>query len=220
MNAQSNNASSYFNLHFTAIGYLNRVRWVETKRGNRKADPFLSCAVNALHGSADDPNYTYFDLKVSGKEAVEIISNLAADLEAQRKVIVVFRGGDIYPHLYQRQVRDQQGNKLNRTEPAALIKGRMLVVYSVKVDGVEVYRRPPTEDADVEAAAGAEATVQQGAESEEVGMPAESFEDRVQTQAPAMVQQRRHQPAPQHRGPQQGAPRQAAPQRMRQPAHA
>lgn len=216
MNAQSDNASTYFNLHFSGIGYLNRVRWVETKRGNRKADPFLSCAVNALHGSADNPNYTYFDLKVSGAEAVEIIANLAADLEAQRKVIVSFKGGDIYPHLYQRQARDQQGNRLNHTEPAALIKGRLLVVYTVSVDGEVVYRRPRTDDAEAEGNAAAGAEAQHGAEGDDVGMPTEALEAQADAPASVGVQQRRPVPTQQPRAPQQGTPRQAARQSVRQ----
>ncbi|WP_295551233.1 DUF3577 domain-containing protein [uncultured Pseudacidovorax sp.] len=201
MNAQSNNASTYFNLHFSGIGYLNRVRWVETNRGGRKAVPFLSCAVNALHGSAEDPNFTYFDLKVSGTEAIEIISSLKGDVDQRRKVLVTFKGGDIYPHLYERQARDRQGNSLPTKEAAVLIKGRLLVIYTVKVDGVEVYRRPPAADAEAAGDTGVGEDAQLGAESDDAGLPAEPLE----AQATSQVQQRRATQAAQPRAQQQAA---------------
>lgn len=136
-------ASDYFNLHVNGLGYLNRVRWVNVKsRGGRKADPFLCCGINALHGSTQAPNRTSFDLKVSGDESIALIDSLADAVETQRKVLISFRAGDIYPHLYDRKVRDEQGRETGQMEVAALIKGRLIRINSVKVEGVVVYQRP------------------------------------------------------------------------------
>lgn len=142
----------FFNLHVSGIGYLNRVRWVTPKSGGRRAEPFLACSIAALRGSSDDPAYTYFDLRVSGEEAMEIVDKLAEDVAQQRKVILSFRAGDIYPHLYERDVREQ-GRPTGQKEMATLIKGRLLLINTVKVDGELVYTREqeePTGEGEVE----------------------------------------------------------------------
>ena len=137
----------YWDLHVTGIGYLNRARWVSVDRGGRKAHPFLSCGINALRGAKDDPIYTPYDVKVSGEEAIELIDSLIPEIQAHRKVLVSFRIGDIYPHTYQRKERDQDGRDTGKMETASLIKGRLLLIYSIKVDGVEKYRRPSSDQA-------------------------------------------------------------------------
>ncbi|GHD04691.1 hypothetical protein GCM10007320_65790 [Pseudorhodoferax aquiterrae] len=59
MASQAQAQSKYFNLHVSGIGYLSRVRWVDnnSRSGGRRSEPFLSCAINALRGSPDDPRY-------------------------------------------------------------------------------------------------------------------------------------------------------------------
>ncbi|MCT0305184.1 DUF3577 domain-containing protein, partial [Pseudomonas aeruginosa] len=71
MNTTSNE-KSYFDLHTSGIGYLQRVREVPV-RGGRRAQPFLACTIAALVGSAKDPSYRYFDVKVSGAEAKKLV---------------------------------------------------------------------------------------------------------------------------------------------------
>ena len=137
--------ANHFNLHVNGVGYLNRVRWVEPKRNaGRRAEPFLACSVSALRGNAEQPDYTYFDLRVSGREAIEMVDRLGEDVAAQRKVFISFRVGDIYPHVYERDVKDRQtGRKTGEKEMAALIKGRLLLINSITIDGENVYRRDP-----------------------------------------------------------------------------
>lgn len=137
----------FFNLHTSGIGYLNRVRWVETQGRGRKAEPFLACSISALRGSADAVDYTYFDLRVSGEEAINLIDGLQDVVNERRKVLVSFKISDIYPHLYDRDVRDQQtGRPTGHKEMATLIKGRLILINSIKVDGEQVYVRPSNED--------------------------------------------------------------------------
>ena len=116
--------ANHFNLHVNGVGYLNRVRWVETKRNaGRRAEPFLACSVAALRGNAEQPDYTYFDLRVSGREAIEMVDRLGEDVAAQRKVFISFRVGDIYPHLYERDVKDREtGRKTGEREMGILRK--------------------------------------------------------------------------------------------------
>ena len=135
--------ANHFNLHVNGVGYLNRVRWVEPRRNaGRRAEPFLACSVSALRGNAEQPDYTYFDLRVSGREAIEMVDRLGEDVAAQRKVFISFRVGDIYPHLYERDVKDREtGRKTGEREMATLIKGRLLLINSITIDGENVFKR-------------------------------------------------------------------------------
>lgn len=138
---------SHFNLHVNGVGYLNRVRWVEPRRNaGRKGDAFLACSVSALRGNAQNPDYTYLDLRVSGHEAIEMVERLREDVDARRKVFISFRVGDIYPHVYERDVKDRKtGQKTGEKEFASIIKGRLLLINSITIDGENVYRRDPAE---------------------------------------------------------------------------
>lgn len=137
------NKTKHFNLHTNGVGYLNRVRWVEPSRtAGRRAEPFLACSISALRGDSDNPDYTYFDLRVSGREAIEMVERLEVDVRADRKVFVSFRIGDIYPHTYERDVIDRKtGRKTGEREIASLIKGRLLLINSITIDGENVFRR-------------------------------------------------------------------------------
>ncbi|EFI61991.1 MULTISPECIES: DUF3577 domain-containing protein [Comamonas] len=131
----------FFNLHANGIGYLNRVRWVTPTGRGRKAEPFLACAISALRGATDSPDYTYFDLRVSSAEAIDLIDSLQKEVDERRKVLISFRIADLYAHSYERDVRDQGGRPTGQKEHAGLIKGRLILINSVKVDGQLVYQR-------------------------------------------------------------------------------
>ncbi|WP_404299004.1 DUF3577 domain-containing protein [Alicycliphilus denitrificans] len=132
----------YFNLHTSGVGYLSRIRWVTPSGRGRKSEPFLACAISALRGSSDEPDYTYFDLRVSGEEAISLIEGMQEAVDQGRKVCVTFRIADTYAHPYERDVRDPQTRRpTGRTEWTALIKGRLILVYSISVDNEQVYKR-------------------------------------------------------------------------------
>lgn len=139
-------ADEYFNLHTSGCGFLSRVRWVapNQRRGGRTGDSFLACAINALRGDASNPNYTYFDLRVSGTEAIEVVDQLKEAVDQNRKVFVAFKLGDTYAHVYERDKLDDQGRKTSQKEHAALIKGRLLLITHAKVDGETVFSREDT----------------------------------------------------------------------------
>ncbi len=83
----SNEDTKYFDLYTTGIGYLNRVREVTPKEGS----PFWSVTIAALRGSADDAQYSYFECRVSGKQAQEIVRQLKPAVEGKLKVLVGFK---------------------------------------------------------------------------------------------------------------------------------
>lgn len=187
----------YFNLHTSGIGYLNRIRWVETQGRGRKAEPFLACSISALRGSSDSAEYTYFDVRVSGGEAIKLIEGVKPVVDANRKVIVSFRIADIYPHLYERKQLDQNRRPTGQTEWATLIKGRLILINSISVDGEKVYVRPSDEEA--------------------VGDPGQdSHGENLQDGEAAGGDAPEAQPAPRYAGPRQGDPAMPAQQR-RQP---
>lgn len=123
----STQAKKYFDLHTTGVGYLNRIRPVKPKKG----ESFLACSISALHGDSDEPNITKFDLRVSGDAAQAIVMALKDDVAANKKVIVGFKIGDIYPEQYEVTVDDQKQLRL-------INKGRLLQITLVKVDSVLV----------------------------------------------------------------------------------
>jgi hypothetical protein len=136
---------AHFDLHTKGCGYLGRVRWVKPRGGGRRGEPFLACAINAVHGSVTEPVYTYFDLRVVGAECTALVERFKQDVEDDRKVFVSFRVGDIYPHLYYADVTDSETGAPGR-EPRVIIKGRLLLLTHVKVDGETVYERPKNAD--------------------------------------------------------------------------
>ena len=130
-------ASSYFNLHTQGIGYLNRVREVTVRRGQ----PFMACDIAALHGASDDVEYTRFDCKVAGGEAERLIRQHMADVQAERKVLLGFRIGDLWidPFLYEKGAKQGQ--------PGASLKGRLLFIDWIKVNAVVEYKAPARQEA-------------------------------------------------------------------------
>ncbi|MFT4066707.1 DUF3577 domain-containing protein [Paraburkholderia sp.] len=128
----------YFDLHLRGLGYLSRVRDV-TARGNgrSKARPFLACAISAFHGDPNVENgivYLPLDLIVSGEKAKEAVRSVMDDAnDPDAKVLVAFRSGDHYIRTFERT-----GNRAGET--GAVLKGRLLKLFWIKVDGQEVWR--------------------------------------------------------------------------------
>src|SRR5215207_2040106 len=123
-------AVTYFNLHTSGIGYLNRVREVAVRRGNA----FLACEIAALHGAAGAVEYTRIDCNVVGTDAEQLIHSCMAAVQAEQKVLLSFRIGDLWvdPFLYQKGERAGQ--------PGASLKGRLLYIAWIKIDGALVYQ--------------------------------------------------------------------------------
>ena len=118
----------YFDLHITGIGYLNRAREVPVKRGQ----PFLAVDVSALHGEADNVQYTRFDCRVSGKEAQAVVQQLMPAVTAGQKVLVGFKLGDLYAETFTYTRGERQG------ETGVSLKARVLKIAWAKVNGESV----------------------------------------------------------------------------------
>ncbi len=129
--------TTYFNLHTVGIGYLNRVREVQVRRGQ----PFMACDIAALHGANDAVEYTRFDCKVAGGEAERLIRLYMDAVKAEKKVLLSFRIGDLWidPFLYEKG--DKQG------QPGASLKGRLLFIDWIKVNGTFEYKAHARQEA-------------------------------------------------------------------------
>ncbi|MCF5508351.1 MULTISPECIES: STY4534 family ICE replication protein [Pseudomonas] len=139
MSTTQTNEAKFFDLHTTGIGYLNRIREVKP-RG--KGKPFMAVAVAALRGSSDDTEYSYIDCNVVGAEAEKLIRRSQAAVDAGKKVLVSFRIGDIWADSFTYEKGDKQG------QPGASLKGRLLFIGWIKVDGETVYQAKPKDSAE------------------------------------------------------------------------
>lgn len=119
MSNTTSNEKSYFDLHTSGIGYLQRVREVAVKSG-RRAEPFLACTIAALVGPVQDPLYRYLDLKVSGAQAKQLVASYMGVDDSQQRPLIRFRVGDLWGDAYIRPSGERKG------EAAASLKGRLL----------------------------------------------------------------------------------------------
>lgn len=138
MTAQANNEAQYFDLHTTGIGYLNSVRFVTPQKGPE----YLACSISALHGNKEAAEYTPFQLRVSGEEAKRVIADLEADAnDRDTKVLLSFRIGDATPEHFEYSKGQRKG------EIGTCIRGRLIKVFWVKVNGEYAYQAPKAETA-------------------------------------------------------------------------
>ena len=124
---------SYFDLHITGLGYLNRIREVKPKKG----DAFLACDIAALNGPSDDVAYVRFDTRVSGSEAQHLVRRCIQAVDAEKKVTIGFRLGDLWTDTSTYSKGKRAG------EQGVSLKARLLFVSWIKVDGKLVYKAEP-----------------------------------------------------------------------------
>ena len=130
------NETKYFDLHTRGIGYLCRAREVQVC----KAEPFMAVTVAALHGSVLDAEYTYIDCRVTGVEADTLIRHCKEEINSGDKVLVSFTIGDIWISPFTYQKGDKKG------QPGASLKGRLLFISMIKINGETVFKAPPKEN--------------------------------------------------------------------------
>lgn len=121
--------SKYINLITDGIGYLNRIRDIQPRRG----DSFLCCDINAVYGPTGDVSYQRFDLKVSGSDAEHLVRRCQEAVVAGSKVLVGFRIGDLWVD----QFTYSRGERAGQT--GVSLKGRLLFIRFINIDGQRVY---------------------------------------------------------------------------------
>lgn len=128
----------FFNLHTDGMGYLNRIRQVKPKRG----DPFLACDISALVGPADAVEYRRFDCRVSGKDAQHLVRRCEQAVREEKKVLVGFRVGDLWPDVFTYSKGPKEG------QTGVSLKARLLLIRWIKVEGETVYTAAARTDED------------------------------------------------------------------------
>ena len=143
----NDNSTKYYDLHTSGAGFLNRCREVKPKAGSgSKFKPFWSVAIGAFRGSEENVEYTNFDCNIAGGKALEIIQQYKDQINDQSsKVICGFTIGDIYGYSFTTKNKETQ-----QDENRCGIKGRLIFIQFIKIDGEMVYKheKPQTEDDD------------------------------------------------------------------------
>ncbi|MDP9123497.1 MAG: STY4534 family ICE replication protein [Pseudomonadota bacterium] len=171
---------SYFDLHITGLGYLNRIREVKPKKG----DAFLACDIAALNGPSDDVSYVRFDTRVSGSEAQHLVRRCIQAVDAEKKVLIGFRLGDLWTDTFTYSKGKRAG------EQGVSLKARLLFVSWIKVDGKLVYKADPKptdtserEESDLDVPA---TSAETQTTASEPAKPADDAADEATANAPAL----------------------------------
>lgn len=133
----SNSGNDYFNLTTDGIAYAYRFRQVKPNRDQgKKFDPSLHVSLCALEGPTDDPNYAWFDTKICGETAQEVLQGFQEEINDKAvRVLIGFRIGgiDVQSFTY------KSGQKAGQTGYG--LKSRLLIVKWVKTkrEGEEQY---------------------------------------------------------------------------------
>lgn len=133
--ASTDSANEYFDLHTTGVGYVNRIREVEVKKGNN----FMACTIAALRGSKSAVEYSYFDCRVSGTEASKLIKRLDKACKDNKQILIGFKIGDQYSESFVYKSGQKKG------ETGISTKAHLLYIGWVKVEGDTVYTAPKKE---------------------------------------------------------------------------
>lgn len=131
--SSSSHEASYFDLHITGLGYLNRIREVAPKKG----DSFLACDIAALNGPSDKAEYRRFDVRVSGSKAQQLVRRCSQAVKDKRKVLIGFRLGDLWADTFVYEKGQNAGKH------GVSLKARLLFISWIKVDGEQVYKAEP-----------------------------------------------------------------------------
>ncbi len=107
---------AYFNIHTTGYGRLLRIRQVPTR-----GEPFWACTIAALSGPRGSHVTRYIDARVSGRDAIDLIRNSKADVDANKVVIVQFRIGDLWTDVFSKP-QDEAGDGFGLCLKARLLK--------------------------------------------------------------------------------------------------
>lgn len=177
----TSNEKTYFDLHITGLGYLNRIREVKPKKG----DAFLACDIAALNGPSDDASYVRFDARVSGSEAQHLVRRCIDAVEAEKKVLIGFRLGDLWADTFTYTKGKRAG------EQGVSLKARLLFIGWIKVDGKLVYKAEPksieTGESESEVPATTDTPAEQQAAAPEPSEAVAEVADEATADAPALA---------------------------------
>lgn len=133
--SNSSTQKNFFNLHTQGLGYLNNIRLVELKKGT----PFYSCDIAALVGESSQPEYRFFNCNVVGKDTANLVKRCQDAVNANKKVLVAFVMSDLWFDTFTYQ---KDGKNHKKGDTGVALKGRLINIKMVKVDGELKYPNP------------------------------------------------------------------------------
>ncbi len=129
MTTQTNDIT-YFDLHTSGIGYLNRARVVKPTSG-KKFKPFTAVSISALFGNSDDVQYSRYDVTCVTDDTAALIQKYQEEINNDSsKVICQFVISDSYAEPFKTKEGDMR----------AVNKGRLLSIRFIKINGAIVYQ--------------------------------------------------------------------------------
>ncbi|TDR30233.1 DUF3577 domain-containing protein [Hydromonas duriensis] len=125
--------AQYFDMTTRVVGYFNRLRVVQGK--GKKQPEYLALDFSALNGDADAPEYRRFNLVVKGTKAKELIQQLIQEFGDSKdtKIFGSVEIGDFHADYW----IANKGTPEEEIKP--VLKGRLLKVHTIKVDGQQYY---------------------------------------------------------------------------------
>ena len=128
------NDIKYYDININGVAYLNRLRIVKPEEGTD--NEYKAVDFNMLHGAADNVRYVQFSTTVVGKQAKEVLTShwdrLVKAEEEGKKILAQVRIVDPRPDSYETK----------KGETRHFIRGRLLMLFFIRIDGEEIYKAP------------------------------------------------------------------------------
>lgn len=137
-----------YNLHTTGMGFINRLRRVDVKKG----PSYYAVSIGALYGVVDDATgraeSSLYDLRVVTSRAIDATETLKTAFEEGKKIFIEFKAGDTHAEAFQYKSGVKAGTW------GACIKGTLLDIRRAWVEGkliIDTVEKPDNEiDAAIE----------------------------------------------------------------------
>ncbi len=95
--------------------YLSNIREINIATGS-----FLSCTINALHGSTEKPEYKRFNVTVSGKQNSSLIRRYKNAVNEEKKVLIGIKFSNLTADVFALTKGDHAG------EARASLRSRLI----------------------------------------------------------------------------------------------
>ncbi|QXI26234.1 DUF3577 domain-containing protein [Pseudomonas vanderleydeniana] len=138
MSESQTEEKKYFNYYIHGIGYLNNVRTLTPPN----KDPFLVVKVSALHGPEGSHSYTYFDCRVMGNAAKEIIKLCARPINTGETVFARFILSNLWVIPFVYPTGDKEG------QLGSNLRADLISIQNLIINGEVIYTSPQKKNGD------------------------------------------------------------------------
>ena len=134
----SDSSKTYFSFIATGVAYVNRVKQILPQKGVDTFTPYWTVKLAVLVSERDEKvHYRYIDCTIPAEEAAKLICLYSTEANNPKfKVLIGFRISNLQAKTFTRK----------DGEYASMLKGRLIKVGWLKVDGRTVYSAEPVAD--------------------------------------------------------------------------